>query len=134
MSKFRSGIATTELAICLPVVLAITFAVIETTTAIHLKETATIAAYEASRVGVRKGGTNEAARNKVMEFLDSRGVAYGNNVVEFSEPGFDSAEELEHVSVTVTIPCEGNTVVNVLFADESMEATVTMRKEYENEE
>lgn len=134
MCKPKAGIATTELAICLPVILAITFAVIETTTAIHLKETATLAAYEGARIGVRKQGTNDDARDKVIDFLDSRGVNYDADVVEISDPGFDSADELEHVSITVNIPCQGNTIVSVLFANEQMSATVTMRKEYANQE
>ena len=134
MTKRRSGIATTELAICLPVILVITFGVIETTTAIHLKETATIAAYEGARVGVRKHGTNDAAREKIISFLDSRNVTYDSNVIQISDPGFDTAGELEHVTVTVEIPCQGNTIVGLLFADERMSAVVTMRKEYANEE
>lgn len=130
MRSKRHGIATTELALCLPVIFAVTFGVIETTTAIHLKETATLAAYEAARVGVRKSGTNEQARTKATEFLDSRSIQYDNNTIQISDPGFDTAGELEHVSVTVSIPCRGNTITSVLFGDTRMTAVVTMRKEY----
>ncbi|MEE2641388.1 MAG: TadE family protein [Planctomycetota bacterium] len=128
----RRGIATSELAICLPIIILLTLGVLETCTVIFLKESITIGAYEGARVGIRKQGTNATATLRVTEFLDSRGIVYDSDFVSFSEPGFDDADDLEHVTVTVVVPCQGNTYTGWIFTGRSVSASVTMRKEFSN--
>ena len=72
----RDGIATSELAICLPILILLTLAVLETCTVIFLKETITISAYEGARVGIRKQGTDAQVAAKVQTFLESRGIIF----------------------------------------------------------
>lgn len=98
-----------------------------------LKETLTIAAYEGSRIGVQRSGTNAAVTAKVQQVLDARGITYASDAVTFSSPGFDSAGTLEHVTVTITVPCTGNLMlVGNLFDGRTLQASVTMRKEFGN--
>ena len=130
----RQGIATTELALCLPIVIALMLGVIETCTVIFLKETVTLSAYEGSRAGIQKDGTDQEAVDAVTSFLDSRGIEYDEDNISISSPSFDDAEAMEHVTVTVTVPCEGNTYSGWIFTGRSVSASVTMRKEYQNSE
>lgn len=128
----RRGIATSELALCLPIIIVLTLGVLETCTVIFLKESITIGAYEGARVGIRKQGTDSQVTAKIQEFLDSRGIVYDSDFLTISDPGFDSASDLEHVTVTVTVPCDGNTYTGWIFSGRYVSASVTMRKEYAN--
>lgn len=129
----RRGIATVECALCLPLLLAITMASIDICSAIFLKESLTLAAYEGARVGVSQGGTNSSVVAKVEEFLTQRGVVYDANAVTISTPSFEDAGTLEHVTITVTVPCAGNMpLTGGLFIGRTIDASVTMRKEFAN--
>ena len=129
----RRGIATVELAICLPILLLITAATIDLCSAIFLKESLTLAAYEGSRVGVERGGTNAIVTSRIENFLDERGISYNDDSVVISNPGFETAGTLEHVTVTITVPCGGNMpLTGGIFVGRSLSASITMRKEFEN--
>ena len=128
----RKGIATTEVAICLPIIIFLMLAVIETCTVIFLKESVTLSAYEGARAGIRKQGTNSDCTDKVSAFLDSRGITYESDYLDISSPGFNSAAEMQHVTVTVRVPCEGNTYTGWIFSGRYVGASVTMRKEFAN--
>lgn len=131
--KLRRGVATVEVAICLPVLLVFTLATMDLCSLLFLKETATIAAYEAARQGVGRGRTDGSAIARAEEFLDDRDVVYDGNAVTIASPGFGGAETLENVTVTVTLPCDGNLIAPVgLYAGWNVSANVTMRKEYAN--
>ncbi len=99
-----------------------------------LRESAVLAAYEGARRGVGRGRTNTDVIERVTEFLDERGIEYdGPGAVTISSPGFDSAETLENVTVTVTVPTAGNFIIpSQLLGDRDIVASVTMRKEYQN--
>jgi hypothetical protein len=128
----RDGIATSELAICLPILILLTLAVLETCTVIFLKETITISAYEGARVGIRKQGTDAQVAAKVQTFLESRGIIFESDFVEISDPGFDQASDLQNITVTVNVPCDGNTYSGWIFFGRFISASVTMRKEFAN--
>lgn len=128
----RDGIATSELAICLPILILLTLAVLETCTVIFLKETITISAYEGARVGIRKQGTDAQVSAKVITFLESRGIIFESDFIDISDPGFDRARELQNITVTVNVPCNGNTYSGWIFSGRFISASVTMRKEFAN--
>ena len=130
----RSGVATVELAFVLPALIALTIGTMDICSMMFLKETAVLAAYEGARRGVGRGRTNDDVINRVTEFLDERGISYtGGNVVDISAPGFDGADTLENVTVTVTIPTSGNLLIpSAVFGDMVVEGNVTLRKEYKN--
>lgn len=131
-SPGRKGLATTEIAICLPIIIVLMLAIVETCTVIFLKEAITISAYEGARVGIRKQGTNSDCTSKVTEFLDARGIQYESDFLTISSPSFNTATEMEHVTVTVRVPCEGNTYTGWIFSGRYVGASVTMRKEFAN--
>lgn len=130
----RSGVATVEFALILPALLALTFGTMDICSLMFIRESAVLAAYEGARRGVGRGRTNNDVVERVTEFLDERGIAYdGANSVTISSPGFDTAETLENVTVTVTLPSAGNLIIpSQLLGDMDIVASVTMRKEYKN--
>ncbi len=131
-SKQR-GAATVECLVCLPIVIAISFATIDLSSAMFIKESLTVAAYEGARVGAKRGGTDADVTAKIREVLDGRGINYRPNSVRVSTPGFGAANTLEHVTVTVAVPCSSNLVLTgALFTGRNLEASVTLRKEFVN--
>lgn len=130
----RSGVAAVELALLAPILFALTIGTLDICSLIFLKETAVLAAYEGARRGVGRGRTNADATDRVLEFLDERNIDYSAaDVVSISSPGFDHAETLENVTVTVTVPTEGNLLIASQFLGElNVSASVTMRKEFQN--
>ncbi len=130
----RKGVATVELALVVPALIALTIGTIDVCSMMFLKESAVLAAYEGARRGVARDRTNADVRVRVMEFLDERGIVYdGATAVSISSPDFDSAETLENVTVTVSVPAAGNLLIpSQMFGDLTVTANVTMRKEYAN--
>ncbi|MCA9194356.1 MAG: pilus assembly protein [Planctomycetales bacterium] len=132
-SFHRRAIATVECAICLPIIVLITVATIDLSSALFLKESLTVAAYEGARVGALNGGTNDEAIQRVQEVLTERGITYDDTSVVVSSPGFDTAATLEHVTITVTVRCQGNMpLTGQFFQGRSLTAAVTFRKEFKN--
>lgn len=129
----RQGVATVEVAICLPVLLVFTLATMDLCSLLFLKETATIAAYEAARQGVGKGRTDAFAIARGEEFLNDRGIVFQGGAITVGSPSFDTAAALENVTVTVALPCDGNLIApGGLYGGWNVTAQVTMRKEYSN--
>lgn len=133
-SRHRRGTATVELAICFPFLFLLTIGTMDVCSMLFLRETVTMAAYEGARRGIGRDRTNAHATARIMEFLDERRVNYDNsNVISISSPDFDSANTLDNVTVTVTVPCSGNLLIpSAMFDDLTITASVTMRKEYKN--
>ena len=130
----RSGVATIEFAVVLPALLALTLGTMDLCSVMFLKESAVLAAYEGARRGVGRGHTNSDVVNRVEEFLGERNITFNSgDAVTISSPGFGSAETLENVTVTVSIPTQGNLLIpSSLFGEMDISASVTMRKEYRN--
>lgn len=129
----RRGTAATECALCLPIVVLITFGTIDISSALFLKESLTIAAYEGSRVGALQGGTDASAIARVQEILNERGISYVESSVVISSPSFNTAATLQHVTVTVQVQCQGNMpLTGNFFKNRSINASVTFRKEFRN--
>ena len=130
----RRAAATVEMAICLPIVIAIAFGTIEICSAFYLKESLTLAAYEGAREGMPMGGTNAAATARVFSILDERGIKYDrSSAVTISTPGFDSAPELTHVTVNVKVAAQENTIsLSQFFLGKQIEAQVVCAKQFKN--
>ncbi len=73
-SVHRQGAAALEFAVCLPMLLLITFGIIETCDAIFLKQSLILAAQEGTRVAVVPGATTANVRFQTELILRARGV------------------------------------------------------------
>lgn len=132
--KSRRATATVECALCLPLVFTLTVATIDLCSAMFIRESLTLAAYEGARIGIAKGNTNAEVTARIEEFLVERGVEFeAGNTVSFGSPDFNTADTLDNVTVTVSVPCTGNLLgPDLFFGDRQLTASITMRKEYRN--
>lgn len=121
----RGGVATTELAVCLPVIVLLVVATIEACSMIYLKQTLSIAAYEGVRTAIAPRATIADVRAECNQILNDRRVVGGTVTVRPSD--IASLNPGEYVDVTVTAPCSGNTVVpNRFYRGRSLSATASM--------
>lgn len=118
----------------LPVLLMLTIGTMDLCSLMFLKESVVLAGYEGARQGVGRGKTNADAIARITEFLDQRNIVHnGAGSVSISGAGFDGADTLEAVTVTVTVPADGNLLIpSQLFGGMMVSSEVTMIKEYRN--
>ena len=100
--EFRSGTAAVETAVTLPLLLVLVFGSIEASNAIFLKQSITIAAYEAAKAASSPNGTDQFATVRCAEALAVRDITSFN--VTFSPSNIDiNTARGTRISVTVTI-------------------------------
>ena len=104
----RKGLAVVELAVCLPLLLMLTFGAIEAANAIFLKQTLVAAAYEAARASTATGGTEDDGRLKLTEVLAARNVK--GSSVEFSPSITPLTTPGTAITITVTAPSNSNSL------------------------
>ncbi|MGI9517020.1 MAG: TadE/TadG family type IV pilus assembly protein [Pirellulaceae bacterium] len=133
----RDGGAATEAAICLPIILLIISATVELSTAIYLKESLTIAAYEGARIAISRDADDERVRDRIAEVLAERSIDIGDVAIldrVSVSPASDVATMLQPIEIEVSAPTAGNVVLPFRFLQfvtpEEMSATVVMRKEF----
>ncbi len=125
----RSGVAASELAVCLPVLVLLVLAMIEACTMIFLKQSLTVAAYEGVRTALVSGATAADARTAGERVLSDRRVAGGAIVV--SPANLASIAPGEYIEVTVSAPANSNSVIpGSFFRGRTLSATAVMMKEF----
>lgn len=124
----RRGVAITELAVCLPLLVLLCFGTIEASGMIFLKQSLSIASYEAARVSLLPDVSTDDAQYQAELILGNR------RVVDFSvvvTPDVETAAVGDFISVTSSAPCGSNSLIGSFFFDgRDVSATVEMRKEY----
>lgn len=70
----RSGAATVETAVCLPFLVVMVFSSIELSSAVFLKHSVNLAAYEGVRTATKPGDNAASAATRVQQILQSRRV------------------------------------------------------------
>ena len=98
----RSGAAIVEMAICLPVLVLMTWGTIETSSSIFQRQTLTSAAHEGALTGMRRGSSETEIRNRIAVILKSRQL--DDSVVEVTPSGaaFDQLVSGAPFSITIT--------------------------------
>lgn len=104
----RKGTAATEFALIIPILLLLTFGTIELCSAMFLRQTLQIAAFEGARVSVRKRATNDDVRDAIEEFLDARDITGGTATIDVDVA---RTEILDPIEVTVQAPMNGNGIL-----------------------
>jgi len=107
------GVAAAELAVCLPVVALLVVATIEACSAVFLKQSLTVAAYEGVRTALEEGATVstvQATCDRIFADRRIQGAQVSVNPVNIAtlNPG-------EYVDVTITAPCAPNSVIPTTF-------------------
>ncbi len=102
----RRGAAALEFAVCLPMLLLVTFGIIETCDAIFLKQSLILAAQEGARVAVVPGATTTNVRFQVELILRARGVQ--EESISITPANFPSAPFGSLITVNVVARIDRN--------------------------
>jgi len=124
----RRAAATVELAICLPLLIMLTFGAVESSNMIFTKQAVTAAAYEGVRIAIRPNGSTSDTQTRIQEVITARRVNGIQTSIAPAEVG--SLPRGTPISVTVTADCDVNTVgPSWYFTGRTLTVTVTMVKE-----
>src|SRR4051812_39923137 len=94
------GVAAAELAVCLPIVVLIVLATIESCSALFLKQSLTVAAYEGVRAAIEKGASSGTVQTSCNGILTDRKIQ--RPVVSVSPADISSLKPGDYINVTVS--------------------------------
>ena len=127
----RRGAAAAEMALVLPIFIAIVVGMLEFSQAFMAKQAVTAAAQDACRVAILDGSTLTSVQSRAQTTLSASGIGptaatITTNPTAPSSGGYDTP-----VSVTVSVPYSAVSSVATWFlpANTTLSATVTMRRE-----
>lgn len=127
--KNRRGTSAAECAFCIPLILLLTFSTLEICSAIFVKETLTVAAYEGARVGVKRKATYQDAYNQAVNVLEARGIV--NYEVNITPTDFSTLSQLELITINVQAPGTGNSFfIGQFLEGKWVSSTVKMVREF----
>jgi Flp pilus assembly protein TadG len=125
----RRGVAATEFAVCLPIVVLLVVGTIEACSMIFLKQSLAIAAYEGARTAIVPGVTKaqvDAACNQLLADRKVKGAT-----ISIKPSDIASLNPGDYVDVTVTAPCNNNSVVpNTFYRGKTLSSTASMMIEF----
>ena len=125
----RSGVAATEFAVCLPIIVVIIVGTIEACSMIYLKQTLSVAAYEGVRASLKPGATATEvadACNRVLTARNTQGAT-----ITITPSNFSSQAAETWITVDIAAPGGANSVMSGWFYDSlSVTGSATMMKEY----
>ena len=125
----RRGVAASELAVCLPVIVLLVLAMIEACTMIFLKQSLTVAAYEGVRTSLAQNANVGEVQAACQGVLRDRRVQGARVTVRPANVASLAAGE--YVEVTVSAPTDSNSVIPGSFLrGRTLSATATMMKEF----
>ena len=124
----RRGVAATEFAVCLPVIVLLVLGLIECCTMIFLKQSLTVASYEGIRTALEDRAVAADVRRTSQQILTQRRVRGGTIVVNPADiPGTPTGQ---YITVTVSAPADRNSVIpGSFFRGRTLSASATMMKE-----
>ncbi len=102
----RRGVATVELALCLPVLALLVFGSIEAASFIFLKQSLQVAAYEGIREGIRSGASEGSALARANAIISSRVIRDTN--VRFVTGSPAATTRGQQVIIEVSAPTRTN--------------------------
>ena len=129
------GVAAVETALCIPILLNAMMGTLEICSAIYLKESIAVCAFEGARVGIRRYATADDVTARVQEALDDRKVVIPNEGgfgVRVLPPDFSNLSALDPITIEIIAPTAGNSifVFDTLF-NRNITASVTMVREFD---
>lgn len=117
----RRGVAATEMAVSLPLLMAMVFGSIEATNAIYVKKALVEAAYEAGNVASSVGGTSSVATSRAQGVCTLMGV---NSVTVTISPSVtNNTATGTPIKVTCTTTLGANSVTGWIIGNRTVTAT-----------
>ncbi len=126
--RLKQGAATTELALCLPLIVLVAFGAVEGASMIFLKQMLVQSAYEGAKVAIQHNSTNEEIETATTAVLVGRTL--DNAIVETNPSSVESASRGDHVIIRVSAPSDSNSLFPFgFFRNQSITGTAVMVKE-----
>ena len=117
----RAGVAAAEMAVSLPMMLAMVFGAIEATNAVYVKKALVEAAYEAGNVASSVGGTSSVATSRAQGVCTLLGV---NSVTVTVSPSVtNNTATGTPIKVTCTTTLGANSVTGWVIGNRTVTAT-----------
>ncbi len=124
----RKGGALTEMVVCIPVIVLLVFASIEACSMIFVRQSLSAAAYESVRVAIKEDTKTNDAKKRCEQILEGRKVNKAK--IDFSPSNIKDAVPGEPITVTVSAPCDANSIMPPwFFGGRKLSATATMVRE-----
>jgi len=125
----RAGLASSELAVCLPVIILMVFGMIESCTMIFLQQSLTISAYEGARKAIDHDGSNAVVLAAAEQVLQDRNIECFQ--VEISPADVSQVDPGTYITITVSADCDDNSCMNGWFyQNHQLRSQVVMMKEF----
>ncbi len=116
----RYGVATVELAIVLPVFIALVFGSIEICQRLHVKQSALIAAYEACRVATRPISDTDDVQTHAETLLTQQNVHQATvrirNMTQ-AQNNLDNIVTGDEIRIRIDVPWGDNTISHYVIGD-----------------
>lgn len=122
----KRGVAVVEMAVVLPLLLALVFGIIEFGWVFMIRQTVVNAAREGCRTAVLQTATNEEVGDRIREVMAALGYAEGT---DWSFTATDVGEDIQNVTVSISLDAVSLTGGFILRGGSDLEGTCTMRKE-----
>ena len=124
----RTGAATVELAVCIPVIVILAFGSMECASTIFHRQALVQSAYETCKEAVKARGSEALALQRGQEVLDFRGIT--GQTITMNPANTETLARGTLVTVTVSAPSDSNSILPFgPFSGQTMEVTATMQKE-----
>lgn len=126
--KHQLGVAVVELAVCLPILVVILLATVETCVMLQLQQNLAVAAYEGARVGTMPGVGSGTVQLQCEMLLDDRNINGYTITMEPADPATMAVGD--NFTVTINADCSANSVFGGVFFDgKAITESVVMRAE-----
>jgi Flp pilus assembly protein TadG len=125
----RHGVAATEFAVCLPIIVLLVLGTIEACSMVFLKQALAVAAYEGARTAIIPGATVDQVKAASLQVLKDRKIDGG--VVTVKPTNIDALNPGDFVDVTVSAPCNANSIVrNKFYKGRTLSSNASMMIEF----
>lgn len=123
----RKAAAIVEFVICLPVLIVLVMGAIECTSMIFVDQSLNVVAYEGIRAAIKASAQPGDAMARAQQVIAERKLKSAQVTFQPSEPA--GITRGTPITITVTAPCEANSVMGLDFFSTSLEAVAVMNKE-----
>lgn len=109
----RLGVEIAELALALPVMVTIVFGTLELCELMFLKQSLSVASYEAGRLAARPGVTTQVVRDRFTQMMTARRVR--NARITITPADLTFVNRGDTIRIDVAAPVAGNSSTNLVL-------------------
>ncbi len=124
----RGGVAAVEFAVCLPAIVLLVMASIESCSMIFLDQTLYVSGYEGVRAAIQQDATNAEVLQRCNDVLDARFV--NGTSIDIEPADVAEVDSGQTITITITAPCDANAIMpSWFFGGKTLQTSSTMVKE-----